>query len=194
MEIVEVDHAFGGYTIVAWGELELRNQSPPLDRVGQSTDMAFAIDDACADHVAGWAVSPKGLNSIWISIDGKFAGRARTGIARPDIGAQLPDIADSDRSASVNGIRAQAFASCSLLSAATWRWSASRRISDRSTPSASAQRWISAASSSRTRKLSIVIHLSLARMTGRAWVDSRDLALYGPNSGWVRLVSGKAAD
>src|SRR5207302_2594027 len=72
--------------------------SPPVDRVGQSTDMAFAIEDACADHVAGWAVSPKGLNSIWISIDGKFAGRARTGIARPDIGAQLPDIADSDRS------------------------------------------------------------------------------------------------
>jgi hypothetical protein len=66
-----------------------------IERTGQRGDMAFGIDEACADHVAGWALSSKGLKSIWISVDGKFVGRARTGIARADVGDRLPDIADS---------------------------------------------------------------------------------------------------
>src|SRR5437763_2232 len=67
-----------------------------MGRAGQQTDIAFGIDEACADHVSGWAVSPKGLKSIWISVDGNFVGRARTGIARADVAAIMPDVADGD--------------------------------------------------------------------------------------------------
>jgi O-methyltransferase len=67
-----------------------------MGRAGQRTDMAFGIDEACADHVSGWVVSPNGLKSIWISVDGNVVGRARTGIARPDVAARLPDVADGD--------------------------------------------------------------------------------------------------
>ena len=82
-------------------------------------------------------------------------------------------IPSSDRSESVKGARAHISASCSLLKPTRCRWRASRRISERSIPSASAQRWTSAASSSDTRKLSIVIPLRIACMTDSRFAQTR---------------------
>ena len=80
-----------------------------IERAGEWSDMAFGVDEACADHVAGWALSPKGLKSIWISVDGKFVGRARTGIARPDVGDRLPDTANSDQAGFLYVFRPEEF-------------------------------------------------------------------------------------
>ncbi len=48
MEIVEVDHASGGYTIVAWGELELRDQSAPCPRECRDNDRADPVGNGVA--------------------------------------------------------------------------------------------------------------------------------------------------
>jgi hypothetical protein len=80
-----------------------------MEQAGQGTDMAFSIDEACADHVSGWAVSPNGLKSISISVDGNFVGRARTGIARPDVGARLPEVPDSDHAGFLYVFRPEEF-------------------------------------------------------------------------------------
>jgi tetratricopeptide (TPR) repeat protein len=82
---------------------------PGFAAIERTGDTAFGIDEACADHVAGWALSPKGLKSIWISVDGKFVGRARTGIARADVGDRLPGIADSDRAGFLYVFRPEEF-------------------------------------------------------------------------------------
>jgi O-methyltransferase len=80
-----------------------------LERTGQPTDMAFSIHEACADHVWGRAASLRGLKSIWISVDGKFVGRARTGLGRSEVGNLFPNTADGDDSGFLYVFRPEEF-------------------------------------------------------------------------------------
>lgn len=68
--------------------------SPVESSVRWSCDLA-EITRRGSGYVSGWAVSPVGIRAISIHSDGRTVGSARLGLSRDDVGAAIPDIANS---------------------------------------------------------------------------------------------------
>ena len=56
----------------------------------------YVIDTICEDFVQGWALGPSGRCEVDVIVDGRYVGRATTGLSRLDVAAALPDVPDSE--------------------------------------------------------------------------------------------------